>query len=82
METAYDWVTVMIYAGLVTRFLSESAREDGEDTSLWHYLLASVGCAFANWLGNEGWHLAAIAMIAVTLGYIARFILSGPRPQH
>lgn len=70
METAYDWITVLIFAGVVTRFLSQSVNPEGSDDSLLQYLVPSVGCALANWLGNEGWDLPAIAVIALTLAYI------------
>ncbi len=73
METVYDWVTVMIFAGLATRFLSKSADPHDTDDSYWHYLLPSLGCAVANWLGNHDYTLAAIALIAGTLAYIYRF---------
>jgi hypothetical protein len=75
METAYDWVTMFIFAGLVTRFLQQSAGDDNEDASLWHYLLAAVGCALANWLGNEGWHIPAVLTIGLVLAYAGWFIL-------
>jgi hypothetical protein len=80
METVYDWITVAVYAVLVTRFLSQSARAEGSDDSLWHYLVPSAGCALANWLGNEGWDLAAVALIAAILFYIYRFIWPAQRP--
>lgn len=75
METAYDWITMFIFAGLVTRFLQQSIAADNEDASLWHYLLAAVGCAFANWMGNEGMHLPATLTIGLVLAYTAWFIL-------
>ncbi len=70
METPYDWLTVGIFAGLVTLFLHRSADVEQPKDSLWQYLLAGVSCAGANWLGNEGWHLAATALVAGTLVYI------------
>jgi len=79
METIYDWITVLIYAGLVTRFLSQAASDDGGDESILHYLVASVACAVANWLGNEGHDAAAIALIAATLAFIWKFIWPGRR---
>ena len=79
METVYDWVTVLIFAGLITLFLSRSTGEEIAGDSIWHYLVPSVGCALANWLGNEGWDLPAIALIAAAIGYIYHFLLrQGP----
>ena len=68
METVYDWVTVAIFAGLIVLFLQRSTDEEAQD-SLWQYLVASVGCALANYLGNEGYHIVAVLTIAATLGY-------------
>jgi uncharacterized membrane protein len=69
LETAYDWVTVIIFAGLVVLFLQRSASDEPRD-EMWQYLVPSVGCAVANYFGNEGQDLVAIAIILVTLGYI------------
>jgi hypothetical protein len=77
METAFDWITVIIFAGLVTHFLSDSTRPEPSNISLWHYLLASVGCAGANWLGNEGHVLAATLLLLAILVYLYRVF--GPR---
>jgi hypothetical protein len=75
METPYDWATVIVFAGLIVLFLQRSqgvARDH-----LWQYLVAAVGCAVTNYLGNEaiknastGYHLAAIALGVATLAFI------------
>jgi NhaP-type Na+/H+ or K+/H+ antiporter len=75
METVYDWVTVGIFAGLIVLFLQRSTDEEARD-SLWQYLVASVGCALANYLGNEGYHVLAVLAIAATLAYT--FIILRP----
>lgn len=69
METPYDWVTVAIFAGLIVLYLQRSALDEPRD-NIWQYLGASVGCAVANYFGNEEQHIVAIAIIALTLGYI------------
>ena len=74
METVYDWITVLIFAALLTRFLQSSAGTEQSDESIWHYLVPSVGCAAANWLGNGGWHWAAAAAIVASIAYSLRFI--------
>jgi hypothetical protein len=74
METLWDWVTVMIFAGLVTLFLSRSMGEEQVDDRLLHYLVPSAGCAFANWLGNEGHQWAAAIMIVLVLAYVHLFL--------
>ena len=60
METVYDWVTVAIFAGLVVLFVQRSTAEEQlkEHDSLLLYLGAALGCAVANYLGNQGWHRA------------------------
>ena len=74
METAYDWITVLIFAALVTRFLQSSAGDEQSDDNIWHYLVPSFGCASANWLGNSGWHWAAGAAILASIAYALYFI--------
>ena len=70
METVYDWITVLIFAGLVTLYLQRSMGEDAGD-SIWSYLVGGAGCAISNYLGNEGYDILAVAMIAATLLYVA-----------
>lgn len=69
METVYDWVTVAIFAGLIVLFLQRSTEAEPRD-SMWQYLGASLGCAVSNYLGNEGYHVLAVAAILGTLAYI------------
>lgn len=68
METVYDWVTVAIFAGLIVLFLQRSTEKEPTD-SLWQYLVAGIGCALANYLGNEGYHIPAVAAVIATLAY-------------
>jgi len=82
VETVYDWLTVAIFAGLVVLFLQRSSAEAEPRDHIWQYLAASIGCAVANYLGNNaikngvdgrvdylGHSLAAVTL-AGTLGYI------------
>jgi len=73
METVYDWITIGIFAGLVVLFLQRSMEGQHED-SLVHYLVAGVGCAVANYLGNEQQDILAIVLIVATLGFILYFL--------
>lgn len=68
MTTIYDWTTMIVFAGLVVLFLQRSQGEARDH--LWHYLVAAVGCAGTNYLGNEGHHLIAIALGGATLAFI------------
>src|SRR5690606_17015759 len=70
LETVFDWITVAIFAGLIVLFMQRSTGDEPPQDSIWQYLGPSVGCAVANYLGNEGYQLAAIGVIAATLGYI------------
>jgi hypothetical protein len=80
VETAYDWLTVAIFAGLVVLFLQRSSAEDASDPFA-HYLAASAGCAVSNYLGNEEHHLLAIGTVIATLGYIFYFIRPFAKPR-
>lgn len=70
MSTVYDWVTIAIFAGLIVLFLQRSTDDGPAVDSIWHYLPPSVGCAVANYFGNNERHMAAVAVLAVTLGYV------------
>lgn len=82
METIYDWLTVMIFAGLIVLFLQRSTGEEEPQDSIWQYLAASAACAIANYVGNDkdgtiaaaigdtGHHLFAVAIIMGVLVYI------------
>jgi hypothetical protein len=69
LETIFDWITVIIFSGLIVLFLQRSSDAEPRD-SLWQYLLPSAGCAVANYLGNEGYSLLAYLAIAAVLGFI------------
>lgn len=69
MSTIYDWVTLAMFAGLIVLFLERSSHDEPPDT-IWHYLPPSIGCAAANYCGNEGWDVAAVGIIAAVLAYV------------
>lgn len=75
METVYDWVSLGIFAGLVVLFLERSMKpEIEENDSLLLYLAAGVGCAVANYFGNEGQDLIAIGLLVATVAFIFYFL--------
>ena len=76
MESVYDWVTVAIFAGLVVLFVQRSTAEEEphQHDSLAMYLVAAVGCAIANYVGNKGLHIVAVPLILATLGFIVYFL--------
>ena len=63
MNTIYDLVTLAMFAGLVVLFLQRSASPTIPDDHLYHYLPPAAGLALANWLGNHGQDVLAIASI-------------------
>ena len=71
MDTIYDWVSLAIFAGLVVLFLQRSTSEhSGKDASLLYYLGAGIGCAVANYFGNQGQNIIAIVLLAATVAFI------------
>ena len=75
MQTVYDWATMVVFAGLVVLFLQRSQGEARD--KLWQYLVAAVGCAVTNYLGNEGirlgetmYHVGAVALGIATIVFI------------
>lgn len=70
METVFDFLTIGIFAGLIVLFLQRSIGEGEPQDSMWQYLVAAVGCAAANYLGNEGYPYLAVALIVGTLAFI------------
>lgn len=69
METVYDWVTVAVFVALAVLFLQRSSEEEPRD-EIYHYAPPAIGCAIANYLGNEGYMFAAVALIVGVLAYI------------
>ena len=75
MDTIYDWVSLTIFAGLIVLFLQRSTSERQEkDASLLLYLAAGVGCAVANYLGNQGQDVFAVLLIVATIAFILFYL--------
>ncbi|MDB5714315.1 MAG: hypothetical protein JWO15_1712 [Sphingomonadales bacterium] len=69
MQTPYDWVSLIVFSGLVVLYLQRSTAQVTID-STWQYLPAAMACAVANWLGNGGNHVGAIAVLFLTVIYV------------
>jgi len=69
METTYDWLTMAVFAGLVVLLLHRSAQDEPSD-SLWAYLPPALGCTAANQLGNNGYEMPALVVLAGVITYI------------
>lgn len=78
METIWDWLTLFAFAGLVTLFLQRSMQDEPQD-KLWQYAPPAVGCALANYLGNNGLEVAAIAVLALAGYYVVKVLRVSPR---
>lgn len=76
METPFDWLTLMVFTGLVVLLLQRSSQEDPGD-KLWQYAPPAIGCAVVNWLGNEGYVLPAVLGLVLVVAYI--FYVLRPR---
>lgn len=70
METVYDWATMVVFGGLVVLFLQRSVQHDERD-AIWQYLPPAVGCAAANYVGNQGYGPASALILVGVLAYIA-----------
>lgn len=82
MDTVYDWVTLTIFAGLIVLFLQRATSDHAEkDVSLFYYLVAGVGCAVANYLGNHDQGLLAWLLLCATAGFIVYFLKPFQRPS-
>jgi len=69
MNTAFDWIALGIFGGLIVLFLDRSSKPEPTD-HLWQYLVPAVGCAIANYAGNHGMPVVAVAVIVGILVYI------------
>ena len=76
MSTVYDWLTLALFAGIIVLFLQRSSMESPPDRMI-DYLPPTLGCALANYSGNEGlkqdyllYHGIAGAMIIGVVVYV------------
>ena len=76
MQTVFDWITVAIFIATAGTFFY---RTQHEWPPLYKYLGLSVGCMLANWLGNTGQQVPAIALIGLLLGAL---VWLGTRPYN
>jgi len=82
MSTIYDYLTIAVFAGLIVLYLQRSVGEGPYRDSLWQYLVASIGCAVANYLGNEGYRVAGILAFVATLAFIFYVLRPFDRPSN
>lgn len=71
MKTVWDILTIAIFAALIVLFLQRSMAEEPQGNDpMWRYLVAAVGCAVTNYLGNEVSSLAAALALVATVAFI------------
>ena len=68
MRTVFDWLSVILFCAIALTLLHRSMRQPFKDRII-AYLPPAGGCAFSNWLGNEGYHLAAILTLIAAAAY-------------
>ena len=69
MQTAWDLVTLLGFAGLITLFLQRSSQERPQD-KLWQYAPPALACAGANYIGNNGNPVLAAVVLAAAALYV------------
>jgi hypothetical protein len=70
VETIYDWMTVGIFGALVVLFLHRSVGEQEPTDTILHYMPPAIGCAVANYIGNQGQGPFSALIVVVVLIYI------------
>lgn len=78
MDTAYDWLSLALFAGIIVLFLQRSSMDNPPDRMI-DYLPPAIGCAIANQAGNYGVRNDSLLMqlvgIALLLGVIVYVLL-------
>ena len=69
METIFDWITVVLFAGLIVLFLNRSMSSGSSRDPIWHYAPPAIGCALANYFGNHEQTAFGFAIVAAVIGY-------------
>lgn len=70
MSTIYDWATMAIFAALIVLFLHRSMAPGEPKDHILQYLPPAIGCALANYVGNEGYGLMAGIIMLAVIAYI------------
>ena len=71
MKTLFDVVSLILFAGLAVLFLQRSTSNEDDPVALWKYGVAAVGCAVADYLGNQGQAIAAIIIFVLDVAFSA-----------
>jgi hypothetical protein len=81
MSTVFDYLTMAIFAGLIVLYLKRSSdgHDEPQHDQIWQYFVAAVGCAVANYVGNHGYPIIAVALIVATMMFIVYALRPFPR---
>lgn len=63
-------MTVGIFGGLVVLFLHRSVGDREPTDSILHYMPPAIGCAIANYVGNQGQGPISALIVVAVLIYI------------
>ena len=74
METAFDFLTVACFAGLVIVFFQYTKRDP---RTLMQLMISGAAFAIANQLGNAGLPIFALILIVAGAGYAALVVQKG-----
>ena len=74
METAFDFLTVACFAGLVIVFFQFTKRDA---RTLMQLMISGTAFAIANQLGNAGLPIFALILIVAGAGYAALVVQKG-----
>ena len=74
METAFDFLTVACFAGLVIVFFQFTKRDT---RTLMQLMISGAAFAIANQLGNAGLPIFALILIVVGAGYATLVVQKG-----
>ena len=73
MQTVFDWLALIVFAGLAVLFLQRSVNGESMGRIVL-YLPPAIGCALSNWLGNNGYPIPAVVLLVASAGYIVHVL--------
>jgi hypothetical protein len=79
MDTIFDWISIILFSGVVVLYLQRSAAAEPTD-KVWHYLPPAAGCAGANYFGNHDEPALAIGLVVATIAYVYYVLKPFERP--
>ena len=74
MQTAFDFLTVACFAGLVIAYFQFGKRDT---RTLMHLMISGVAFAIANQVGNGGLPIFALILIVAGAGYAVLVVQKG-----